>query len=140
MPERELHGKEEEKEEEKGRGWDEKWRRDPLSAMVWAAILIWAGVVLLLGNVGVLDDLRVGDSYVEPWSIGFIGAGVIVLVEVVIRLLVPAYRRVVGGTIVFAAVLLGVGLGEMVGWAVIGPVILIVLGVSVLLGGALRRD
>jgi hypothetical protein len=139
MSDREIYGKEEEKQEEKGGGWDEKARRDPLSAIVWAAILIWAGVALLLGNMGFWDNLRILGSPVEPWSVGFLGAGVIVLLEVVVRLLVPAYRRGVGGTLVFAVILLGVGLGEIVGWVAVGPLILIALGVSVLLRGLFRR-
>jgi len=133
---REYHGKEEEKQAEKQ---DEKWRRDPLSAIVWAVILIWIGVVLLIGNMGLLDSLSILGRRVEAWSFGFLGAGAIVLLEVVVRLLVPAYRRAVGGTLVFAAILLGVGLGEIVGWVVIGPLILIALGVSVLLRGLFRR-
>ena len=139
MSDREYHGKEEEKEEEKGRGGDEKWRRDPLSAIVWAAILIWIGVVLLIGNMGLLDSLSILGRRVEAWSFGFLGAGAIVLLEVVVRLLVPAYRRAVGGTLVFAVVLLGVGLGEIVSWTLIGPLVLIALGVSVLLRGLFRR-
>ena len=136
MSDREYHGKEDEKQREKQ---DEKWRRDPLSAIVWAAILIWIGVVLLIGNMGLLDNLSILGRRVEAWSFGFLGAGVIVLMEVVVRLLVPAYRRAVGGTLVFAAILLGVGLGEIVGWVVIGPLVLIALGVSVLLRGLFRR-
>jgi len=139
MSDREYHGKEEEKQGEKGRGWDEKWRRDPLSAVVWAAILIWIGVVLLIGNMGLLDSLSILGRRVEAWSFGFLGAGAIVLLEVVVRLLVPAYRQAVGGTLVFAAILSGVGLGEIVGWVVIGPLVLIALGVSVLLRGLFRR-
>ena len=140
MSDREYYGKEEEKQAEKAGGWDEKWRRDPLSTMVWAAILIWIGVVLLLGNAGLLDDLSILGRGVEAWSVAFLGAGVIVLLEAVVRLLVPAYRRAVGGTLVFAAVLVGVGLGEIVGWTLIGPLILIALGVSALLRGLIRRD
>ena len=136
MSDREYHGKEDEKQREKQ---DEKWHRDPLSAIVWAAILIWIGVVLLIGNMGLLDNLSILGRRVEVWSFGFLGAGAIVLLEVVVRLLVPAYRRAVGGTLVFAAILLGVGLGEIVGWILIGPLVLIALGVSVLLRGLFRR-
>jgi hypothetical protein len=136
MSDREF-GKEDEKQEEK---WDEKWRRDPLSAIVWAAILIWVGVVLLIGNMGLLDDVLILGARVEPWSLGFLGAGVIVLLEVVVRLLVPTYRRGVGGTIVFAVILLGIGLGNLVSWDLIWPLILIGIGVSVLIRGFLPRD
>ena len=136
MSDREYYGKEEEKQEEKQ---DEKWRRDPLSAIVWAGILIWAGLALLGDNMGLWDNLTILGSGVEGWSIAFLGAGVIVLGEVVIRLLMPAYRRGVGGTMVFAAILLGVGLGEIVSWDLIGPLILIAIGVSVLFRGFFRR-
>jgi hypothetical protein len=136
MSDREYYGKEEEKQEEKQ---DEKWRRDPLSAIVWAGILIWAGLALLGDNMGLWDNLAILGSGVEGWSIGFLGAGVIVLLEVVIRLLMPTYRRGVGGTLVFAAILLGVGLGEIMGWDLIGPLVLIAIGVSVLLRGFFRR-
>jgi len=141
MSDREYHGKEEEKEHEKEhekeeeKSWDEKWRRDPLSAVVWAAILIWAGVALLAENMGLLARF----GWLDAWGLIFVGAGVIVLLEVVVRLIVPAYRRAVGGTLVFAAILLGVGLGEIVGWILIGPLVLIALGVSVLLRGLFRR-
>ena len=140
MSDREYYGKEEEKQAEKAGGWDEKWRRDPLSAVVWAFILIWIGVVLLLGNTGLLDDITILGRGVEAWSVGFLGAGAIVLLEAVVRLLVPAYRRALGGTLIFAAILVGVGLGEIVGWTLIGPLILIALGVSALLRGLFRRD
>jgi hypothetical protein len=136
MSNREIRGKEEEKQEEKQ---EEKWRRDPLSAIVWAGILIWAGLALLGDNMGLWDNLTILGSGVEGWSIAFLGAGVIVLGEVVIRLLMPAYRRGVGGTLVFAAILLGVGLGEIVSWDLIGPLILIAIGVSVLFRGFFRR-
>jgi hypothetical protein len=144
MSDREFHGKEEEKEyekeEEKSRGGFgyEKWRRDPLGAVVWAGILIWAGLVFLAGNLGFLADLRIRGAYVEAWSVIFIGASVIVFLEAVVRLVMPAYRRAVGGTIFFAFVLLGIGLGNLVGWDVVGPLILIALGLSVLVRGFFR--
>ena len=103
---RKPDGKEEEKEheeeEEKARGgWGyEKWRRDALSVVVWAGMLIWAGLVLLAENMGFLASLRIQESRVEAWSIVFIGAAVIVFLEVLVRLVVPSYRRAVGGTLV----------------------------------------
>ena len=134
MSEREYHGKDEEKEDEKeGQSWDEKWRRDPVDAATWAIIFIWAGLVLLAGNMGVLDNLL--GTRIEAWSVGFIGAGVIVLLGVVVRLLVPAYRRPLTGSLIFGVILLGIGLGEIVGWVAIGPLILIAIGLGVLLRG-----
>ena len=131
----EKYEKEEEKEE---KSWDEKWRRDPLSAAVWAAILIWAGLVLLVENMGLLDNLRILGTRLEAWPIILIGAGMIVLLEVLVRLVVPSYRQPVGGTLVFAVILVGIGLGNLFGWTVVLPLVLIAIGVSMLLRGLIR--
>jgi len=132
-----LHGnekveKQEEKQEkeEQEKTWDEKWRRDALSSVVWAAILIWAGLVLLGANMWLLAGFELLDS----WAVIFIGAGLIVLLEVVVRLLVPAYRRPVRGTLIFGVVLLAVGLGGIIGWGVVWPLVLIVIGAAILFG------
>lgn len=134
MSERPRNEKEEKEEKERGESWDEKWRRDPVDAAGWAFILIWAGLVFLAENMGLL----VRFEPLEAWSIGFIGAGLIVLLGVVVRLLVPAYRRPVTGSLVFGIILLGIGLGEVVGWVAIGPLILIAIGVGILLRGFFR--
>ena len=80
----EKHEKEEKEEEKAEKSWDEKWRRDPLSALVWATILIWAGLVFLANNLGLLARYE----RVDAWGFVFIGAGVIILLEVMLRLLV----------------------------------------------------
>ncbi len=128
--------KEEEKRNEKQdeKNWDEKWRRDPLNAAAWAAIFIWAGLVLLADNMRLFTRFE----RLDAWAVILIGAGLIVLAEVVVRLLVPAYRRPVGGSIIFAIILLGVGLGNIIGWGVIWPVVLIGLGVIILARGLFR--
>jgi hypothetical protein len=76
----------------------------------------------------------------EPavWEIIILGAGVILLVEVVIRLMVPSLRRHVIGTLVPGVIFIGIGLGNFIGWDLIGPFILIALGISVLIVGLLR--
>lgn len=135
-----------EKEEEKRReaqekeekSWDEKWRRDPLGAAVWAVILIWAGLVLIAQNVGLLEGLRFGTARPEAWPVIMIGAGMILLLEVLVRLLVPSYRRAVGGSLVFAVILIGVGLGSLFGWEMVWPLVLIAIGISLLLRGLIR--
>ena len=140
--EKEL-GKRDEKHEEKS--YEEKYRRDPLGSLMWAIILIWAGVVLLADNLGMLENLKIRTSdlpfYIpffgsSAWSLFFVGAGVIVLIEIVIRLLVPTYRQHILGTLIWAIVLLGIGIGN---WAIVGPLILIAIGASILFGGAFRR-
>ncbi len=128
-PHREKEEKEEKHEEKEEKNWEEKWRRDPLGGMVWAAILIWAGLVLLADNLRLLA----GFERLEAWAIILIGAGLILLLEVAIRLLVPAYRRAVTGTLIFGLILIGIGLGDLLTWNVIGPLVLIALGAFILL-------
>jgi hypothetical protein len=127
-----------EKQEKQEKSWDEKWRRDPLGAIIWALILIWAGLVLFAGNVGFLDSLGLPRGF-ETWGIIALGAGVIVFIEVIVRLLVPEFRRPVGGSLIFAAILVGVGLQEVWGWEVVWPAILIAIGVGVLIRGLLPK-
>jgi hypothetical protein len=133
----EKQEKEDEKNE-KGRGeknWDEKWRRDPLNAAVWALILIWGGLVLLATNVGILDWI----PFLDAWPLFFAGAGGILILEVIFRLLVPAYRGPVGGTLILGLVFLGIGLGGLINWNLIWAFVLIGLGIALLGRGLFRR-
>jgi hypothetical protein len=141
MSDRQYYGKEEEKaekehekHEKEDMTWDEKWRRDPLSAAVWAIILVWAGLVLLAENLGLFARLE----WFSAWGFIFTGAGLIVMLEAVVRLLVPAYRRPVGGTLIWGVILVGIGLGNMIGASITWPLILIAIGVGLLLRGLLR--
>jgi hypothetical protein len=129
--EKEEKEEKQEEKDEKGRG--EKFRNDPLSGIAWAAVLIWVGLVLLAQN------LLPGMAGLEPWPIIFIGAGAIFLLEVLIRLLRPEYRRPVGGTVIFAVILIAIGLGDALRWEVIWPIVLIVVGAALLVGAMTRR-
>jgi hypothetical protein len=138
---RQQDEKELQKQEEKSA--EEKWQRDRLGALVWASILIWAGVVLLASNLGAFDLLSdIVDSLpfwqpfnievvtVEAWTVFWLGAALILLFEAVVRLLVPAYRRSITGTLIVAVVFIGLGLGN---WNCVWPLVLIAIGVSILL-------
>jgi hypothetical protein len=148
--EEKVDEKEVAKQEEK---WEEKWHRDPLGTVVGAVMLMWLGVVLLANNLGLLDlfaDLleRFGlrsarlpweMPFVTPeaWSLFFFGGGLILLLEIVVRLVVPTYRRNVLGTLIVAIVFFALGLGN---WSLIWPLIVIAIGLSVLLRGLFRRE
>ena len=110
-----------------------------MSSLVWAAILVWAGLVLLADNFNYLPNIVLDGQRLEAWSIIFAGAGIIVLAEVCIRLIMPAYRRSVIGSTIFAVILLSIGLGGWVGWSVIWPIVIIAIGVAILLGNFTRR-
>jgi hypothetical protein len=131
----EKEEKQEKQEEKEEKSWDEKWRRDPLSAAIWAGILVWAGLVFLADNLGLLARIE----HLDAWGLIFVGAGLLVLLEVVVRSLVPDYRRPVTGTLIFGIILLGIGLGDLIGWGVIWAVVLIIIGLSILVRGFLGR-
>jgi len=147
--EKELEKREEKEEKSREeKSWDEKWRRDPISAIVWAILFMWAGVVLLADNLDLLQPWlnnlaqSTGIAFLaemEAWEVILIGGGLIVLVEVIVRLCIPQYRRAVGGTIFFAILLLSIGLGNVIGWEVVGPLIFIALGLSILVRGLSGR-
>ncbi len=129
--------KQEKQEEKEEKSWDEKWRRDPLNAAVWAIILVWAGVVLLLDNFNLLDWI----PFLEPWALFFLGAGALLLLEVGLRLLMPAYRTPVTGTFILAMVFLAIGLGSLTDWSwqCIFPIAVIGVGLWLLFTGLFRR-
>lgn len=127
--------KEEKQEEKEEKSWEEKWRRDPLNAAAWAIILIWGGLVLLANNFLPLDSL----PFLDAWSIFFVGAGTILLLEIGFRLLVPAYRQPVAGTFILAIIFLAIGLGGLINWACIWALVLVGIGTYLLLSGLLRR-
>jgi hypothetical protein len=139
MSEPTRNEKDEKQEKGNGESWDEKWRRDPVEAAVWALVLIWAGLVWLAQSIGLWSNLF-GEG-IQAWTIGFIGAGLIVLLGVVFRMVVPGYRRPVLGNTIFGLVLLGIGLAQIIDqWVAVGAVVLIVIGVAILLRGFVSRE
>ena len=102
---------------------------------MWAAVLIWAGLVLVADNLGLLARLEP----VGGWSLVFAGAGLIVILEGLVRLAVPAYRRPVLGTFILGAILLLIGLGDLLTWQLIGPLILVAIGLVILVKAVMRN-
>jgi len=124
-----------------------KHRSDRLSSLIWALILIWAGLVFLAANIGWLNALSTsftlpaGLSFagMSTWSVIFLGAGVLIFIEALIRSFSKAYRSSTGGNFVLAAVFLGLGLSAIFGWNAVWPFVLIAMGVSALLGALIHR-
>jgi hypothetical protein len=138
--------KTEEKVEKEDEKYEEKHERDPLSSLTWALILIWAGLVFLASNLGWLDQIQVQQALPEgleflglsTWSVIFLGAGLIIFIEALIRTFVPAYRSS-GGNFFLAAIFLGIGLGSIFGWDLVWPFILIAMGLSALASALIRN-
>jgi len=116
----------------------EEHRKDPLEAITWGLILVWAGIVFLAANLGWLDQIQLSSlgiegftlSDISTWPLIFLGAGLLVFLEAIIRSLVPAYRFSTASTFFAAVILLGVGVGLMIGFQQVWPFILIAMGLA----------
>ena len=131
----EKQEKGQEKEQEKGQGLDEKYRRNPLGFVTFALLIIWLGVFLLLQRRGILADDWKG------WAIFAWGGGGLAFIEALIRLNVPRWRQPVIGGFVGAAIWTGVGFVCWQGgdWEIIGPIVIIAIGVAILAGRLMPR-
>ena len=144
-----------EKKNQPRNGKLEDHRQDRLSNITWALILIWAGVAFLAVSQGWLENLNLPlPLYYRyrlmprrwilfnplAWNLAFLGAGVILLLEVLIRLFVPAFHQRIGGSLVLAAMFIGMGLGNWLGWEIVWPLILIAIGAIVLINGLTHKN
>ncbi len=130
----------EEKEEKPGerrqqeREREEKWARDALAPLIWGSIIIWIGLVLTALSLRTFPWL----TWDNAWAWIPIGVGLIILVEVVIRVVMPAYRRPVRGRLTLGFILLIVGVGGFIGWELTWPLIIVAVGVAIIVGALLR--
>jgi uncharacterized membrane protein YjjP (DUF1212 family) len=126
-----------EKKEEKGRSWDEKWQHDSLRMISIAVILIWGGLVAFAGTLNLFSY----DWEKHGWAIFLLGTGVILVVKVIIRAMVPEFRRAIGASLIIGIILLAVGISDLIGWNwnYIWPFIIIAIGLVILLRGTLRH-
>jgi hypothetical protein len=102
--------------------WEEWTCHDRLDTVMWAIAFVWAGLVWLASSLGYLPE--------QAWSLFFLGAGILTLIELAIRLLVPAHRRDLLGTLIWAGAMFLLG-----GWDYFWPFVLIAIGASILLRG-----
>lgn len=127
--------KEVEKVGEKEQAYTEKYRSDPISATFWAGILILAGVIFLAWNFDLLPQY----AGMEVWNWVALGAGGLLALEVLVRLVSPDHARPITGRIIFAAILIVVGLSGIVDTDIVWPIAIIAVGLAILFGGFLRR-
>jgi hypothetical protein len=91
--------------------------------------LIWAGVVLLFRNAGEVAGFEI--EYASSWILT--GAGVLMWIEAILRLAMPAYSEGVGTRIILGVIFVIVGLGEVVQVS-LWPLLLMAVGFVMVVG------
>ncbi len=138
----------EQKQELKHRNGDREihFRRDQLDTIIWACILIWAGLVFLANYQGWLTRIPLAVSvksewawFDKAWLLVFLGAGTILLVEFILRLIVPSLHKRHSGNLFLAILLIGIGISEILGIMTLWPVILIAIGFSLIVRNYIHR-
>ena len=119
-----------------------KMRKGALSTVMIGLMLIWIGLVYLAYGTGWLEvylgeqqPVRIGDFWFlpAPWGVILIGAAALLLIEAMLRAFIPAFRRGLLVTLIFAVALLSLAFGEAFPWQVAWPLILIALGGVILI-------
>jgi hypothetical protein len=115
--------------------WHECWRSDRLDGVGWAAIFIWAALVVAADSTSFQSNF----GWWDGWGVFFAGAGVIVLAETVLRLLMPVYRARWSWTFIVGSVLLAIGLGTWESLEWVWALVLTAIGIAILRNAILRR-
>ena len=117
-----------------------------ISTIAWALVMLWAGLTYLAENLGYLQrwissipGLPEKAYEISAFSLVFLGAGVIFFIEALLHIILPGEGKHFTGAIILAAVGIGVGLGDIFTWSLIGPIMLIAIGISFLLRGFISR-
>ncbi len=139
MPEQRYRHEKEEKQEkdEKGRdekeekGTEEKWRRDPLSRVIFGLIVITVGVLFLLASQEKI-------AWEDWWAYLLLVLGGIFIFEALLRSVMPAYRRPVFGRLIAGLVLIAIGASNIYGFVSWWPLIIIGVGVIILFSAFFR--
>ena len=117
--------------DEKGGGIEEKWRRDPFSALFAGLIVILAGILWFLSAQDVIGSG-------EWWAYFLIGLGGIFIIERLVRYANPAYRRPMFGRMLLGVILICVGASNIYGIREWWPLIVVAIGLAVVLFGIQR--
>ena len=109
------------------------WESDRVDAFSWAALFVWGAIVVLATSTTWHESY----DWWDGWGVFFIGGGVVVIAEALIRLTLPEYRWKFGWTLMWGIVFVSFGLSAFYGSAWLA-LVLVAFGVATL-AGALRK-
>jgi cation transport ATPase len=136
MPEQRYRNEKEEKDEKsrdekEEKGKEEKWRRDPLSGLIAGLIIISVGILFLLATQEKID-------WSDWWAYLLLTLGGIFILEVLLRSIMPAYRRPIFGKLIAGIVLIAIGASNIYGLVSWWPLVIIGVGVVILFNALFR--
>ena len=127
--------REEKEREEKEEGEKaEKWARDPISGVFTGLVLIVLGLCLF----GATAEQIAWITWENFWAYFLAGLGLAFIVEAALRYAIPAYRRPVFGRVIAGAILILIGAGNIIGFKIWWPFILVAIGLVILVYGITR--
>ena len=130
-----ANGKKTEKRTNREDWWHNCWQSDRLDGVGWAAIFIWAALVVVADSTSFHSNF----GWWDGGGVFFTGAGVVVLAETVLRLLMPDHRARWAWTLIVGSVLLAIGLGTWESLEWVWALVLAVVGVAILRDALFRR-
>lgn len=104
--------------------------RKRLESLWWAGVLIWAGLVFAADSLGVLPQVGGADA----WSWVFFGSGLYGMLGNVYRVTSLNQPDPTGWDYIWSGFLLVVGLGGVTEVDIFWPLVLIVVGASIMVG------
>jgi hypothetical protein len=111
-----------------------EWRawshRDPAGRAMGGLVLIWLGVIFFIVQNGMF-----GVTWANMWGAFLMGLGGLLVLQALVRLVLPDYRRGVFGLVIGGMVLIAIGTIPFGGadWARWWPLALIALGIALLI-------
>lgn len=118
------------REERKREDWHAWRRRDPMSRAMGGMVLILLGVIFFITQNGLL-----GVTWSNMWGAFLMGLGGLLILQALVRLALPQYRRGAFGLVIGGLVLISVGTIPFggAGWAQWWPLGLIAVGIALLI-------
>jgi ABC-type nickel/cobalt efflux system permease component RcnA len=131
MPEEKEHHEKEHAEKEEEQGIEEKWRKDPFSALTLGLIVILAGVLLFLAYQEIIE-------WEGWWAYFLLGIGCVIIITALARYASPPHRRPIFGKVCLGLILICIGSVNIYGLEEWWPLIIIVVGILIIIYGMTR--
>ncbi len=106
------------------------WRQDRLDSAGWGLFFLLGALIIVAQTTNFSDNF----AWWTGWSVFFIGAGIITLIQAIIRLLVPKYHHKWMGNLIGSGILFSLGffMGDWEGLGWFWVVILAIIGIVIL--------